>query len=88
MALIQCPMCGNEIDDLAEKCPYCGYQNGFTLNEDAKHLDDTKTVKVRPYEKKEKSKMIWIVPISVVIVIGFILIIISARNNAESMKEI
>lgn len=88
MPMIKCPICGSEIDDMSEKCPHCGYQNTFTLDENDKPLSDNKNVKVRPYEKKKNGKMIWILPICALIVIFCILIIISARNNAESMKQI
>lgn len=29
MSLMKCPECGNEISDLAEKCPNCGFPIGF-----------------------------------------------------------
>lgn len=33
MALINCPECGREVSDKAEKCPNCGYNIGKQMIE-------------------------------------------------------
>lgn len=60
MALIQCPKCGQQISDRAQKCPHCGY----VINP-----SDFKTSDIKP-TKSKKSIWVWCVGILILIGVG------------------
>lgn len=60
MALIQCPKCGQQISDRAQKCPHCGY----VINP-----SDFKTSDIKP-TKSKKSIWGWCVGILILIGVG------------------
>lgn len=60
MALIQCPKCGQQISDRAQKCPHCGY----VINP-----SDFKTSDIKP-TKSKKSIWFWCVGILILIGVG------------------
>lgn len=60
MALIQCPKCGQQISDRAQKCPHCGY----VINP-----SDFETSDIKP-TKSKKSMWVWCVGILILIGVG------------------
>lgn len=60
MALIQCPKCGQQISDRAQKCPHCGY----VIN-----TSDRETSDIKPTQSK---KSIWGWCVGILILIGVV----------------
>lgn len=94
MALINCPECGKEASDKAEKCPNCGYpfanlsNEAETLSEasgeNAEETTQVKTEENAAAETPKAKERKWIVPVAV---IGAI-VIIAGLFTAVLLKTI
>ena len=77
MALINCPECGTQVSDKAEKCPNCA----FPIQEKA--FDQQEGIKVSQVQftkKKHKRRFIWA---AIIASIGVVMIIIGGGNSGE-----
>ena len=80
MALINCPECGTQVSDKAEKCPSCAYP----FKEKASSQQETmKVSEVQFTKKKHKRRFIWAALMGV---IGFILVISGLSNDSEKIS--
>lgn len=77
MALIQCPKCGQQISDRAEKCPHCGYVNNSS---------DFETSELKP-TKSKKSVWTWCVGILILIGVGIGVFLHCSPKNDETIES-
>lgn len=81
MALIKCPECGKEVSDLAESCPYCGYNLGGEANS-AGAMNDKVVIAARNREASTKDNqtmgiiMLVIGAVLITMLIGIVFLII------------
>lgn len=77
MALIQCPQCGQQISDRANKCPHCGY----VINP-----SDCKTSDIKP-TKSKKSIWFWCVGILILIGVGVSVFLYGTPRKDETVDS-
>lgn len=74
MSLINCPECGTEVSDQAEKCPKCAYP----FHNIEQNLEIPKLIELT--NKKYKIQKIYII---ILFIFGFLIIGITANTNTE-----
>ena len=77
MALINCPECGTQVSDKAEKCPKCAYP---LKNKTSDQKETVKVSEVQFTKKKHKRRYIWAAMIAS---LGVILFLIGTGNSGE-----
>jgi len=81
MALINCPECGTQVSDKAEKCPKCAYPfQGKASNQN----EGMKVSEVQLTKKKHKRRFIWA---AIMASIGIIFILIGTGNSGEKASS-
>lgn len=78
MALINCPECGKQISDKAEKCIHCGYQ----MKE--QKVTKEKEEKDRGKKDKKKSKFFLILIVVLVLIAGGVTTLIIVSNSKKT----
>lgn len=92
MSLIQCPECGKEISDHAEKCPNCGYPiNGNGAEQIHNQSTYVHPVTVRAYNQKPKQSTLGLIALLLSLLgctfwLGAILAIIDLRKKDDKKK--
>lgn len=77
MALIQCPKCGQQISDRANKCPHCGY----VINPSNFETSDIKPT------KSKKSIWVWCVGILILIGVGVGVFLYSSPKTDKAIDS-
>lgn len=77
MALIQCPKCGQQMSDRAQKCPHCGY----VIN-----TSDRETSDIKP-TKSKKSIWVWCVGILLLIGVGVGVFLYGTPHKDETVDS-
>lgn len=77
MALIQCPKCGQQISDRAQKCPHCG---------NVINPSDFKTSDIKP-SKSKKSIWFWCVGILLLIGVGVGIFLYSSPKTDKAIDS-
>lgn len=80
MALINCPKCGKQISDKAEKCIHCGYQ----MKE--QKVSKEKEKKGRGEKDKKKSKFFLILIVVLVLIAGGVTTVVIVSNSTREKK--
>ena len=88
MALINCPECGKEASDKAEKCPNCGYpfanlsneaeMPGETPKENTEETTREKTEENAAAETPKDKERKWIIPVAVIGAIVIVAVLLTA----------
>lgn len=84
MALIYCEKCGNQISDLAPKCPHCGAVNNL-VQPQPPQLQPPQPQPQPP--KKNKSGLIAVIAIAVIFCIGCAILAPSMVQNSSSKSS-